>query len=210
MRHVTVTNDQKSLCYRRLMREPGSTRRRATYEDLRAVPDHLVAEILDGDLIVTPRPAIRHAHVGSALGAALHPPLGQGRGGPGGWWILDEPELHLDEDVVVPDIAGWRRERLPALPDAAYMTLPPDWVCEILSPSTERTDRLRKLTIYARERVAHAWLVNPSTRTLEIYRLEDAGWLLIGAHSEEETLRAEPFDVIALDLRVIWPDPPPA
>jgi Uma2 family endonuclease len=198
-----------TLCYRRLMREPSSARRRATYEDLRAVPDHLVAEILDGELVVTPRPAIRHAHAGSVLGAALLALFGQGGGGRGGWWILDEPELHLGEDVVVPDIAGWRLERLPALPDAAYMTLPPDWLCEVLSPSTERTDRLRKLTIYARERVAHAWLVNPTPRTLEIYRLEAARWLLVGTHSEEEDVRAEPFEGIPLNLRLLWPDPPP-
>jgi Uma2 family endonuclease len=191
------------------VREPSSTRRKATYDDLCRVPDHLVAEILDGELIVTPRPAVRHARVGSALGAALHPPFDEGRAGPGGWWILDEPELHVGDDIVVPDIAGWRRERLPALPDAAYMTLPPDWVCEILSPSTERTDRLRKLTIYARERVAHAWLVNPALRTLEIFRLEDGRWLLIEAHGGEEAVRAEPFEAIMLDLRLIWPDPPP-
>jgi Uma2 family endonuclease len=173
------------------------------------VPDHLVAEILDGELIVTPRPAPRHARAGSALVAALHSAFDEGRGGPGGWWILYEPELHFAEDVVVPDIAGWRRERLPALPDAAFFTLAPDWVCEILSPSTERTDRLRKPTLYARARVAHAWFVNPALRTLEIFRLEDGRWLLIEARGGEEAVRAEPFEAITLDLRLIWPDPPP-
>jgi Uma2 family endonuclease len=108
----------------------------------------------------------------------------------------------------VPDIAGWRRERLPALPDAAFFTLAPDWVCEILSPSTERTDGLRKLTLYARERVAHAWFVNPALRTLEIFRLEDGRWLLIDAHGGEAAVRAEPFEAITLDLTPIWPDPP--
>src|SRR5437667_2870051 len=147
-------------------------RRPATYDDLLKVPDHLVAEIIDGELYTSPRPAPRHADASSGLGAVLRGPFDRGRGGPGGWRILDEPELHLGRDVVVPDIAGWRRERLPALPEAAFFTVAPDWVCEILSPSTERTDRRRKLSIYARKRVAHAWLVNPTLRMLEAFRLE--------------------------------------
>jgi Uma2 family endonuclease len=191
------------------MSESSPTRRRATYDDLCRVPEHLVAEILDGELIATPRPAPRHAHVGSALVAALHAAFDEGRGGPGGWRILYEPELHLDEDIVVPDIAGWRRERLPALPDAAFFTLAPDWVCEILSPSTERNDRMRKLTIYARERVAHAWLVNPALQTFEIFRLENAQWLVVGTHYGETAVHAEPFAAITLNLRLIWPDSPP-
>jgi Uma2 family endonuclease len=197
------------VCYRQSVHEPSSTRRKATYDDLCRVPDHLVAEILDGELIVTPRPAPRHARAGSALVAALHAAFDQGRGGPGGWWILYGPELHFAQDVVVPDIAGWRRERLRALPEEAFFTLAPDWVCEILSPSTERTDRLRKPTLYARARVTHAWFVNPTVRTLEIFRLEDARWLVVEAHGDEEAVRAEPFDAITLDLRLIWPDPPP-
>src|ERR671922_1878408 len=110
----------------------------ATYEDLLQVPDYLVAEIIDGELITSPRPAIRHAHTGAALLSALHSAFHQGQGGPGGWWILNDPELHFKNDVLVPDIAGWRRERLPALPDAAFFTMGPDWLCEILSPSTEQ------------------------------------------------------------------------
>jgi Uma2 family endonuclease len=203
-----VRRGRHPLCYRDFVHEPRPTKRNATYEDLCRVPDHLVAEILDGELIVTPRPTPRHAHVGSVLVAELVGPFGQGRGGPGGWWILYEPELHLGEDVVVPDIAGWRRERLAAVPDSAFFTLAPDWVCEILSPSTERTDRLRKLSLYARERVSHAWLVNPALRTLEIFCLENARWVVVEAHGDEEAVRAEPFDAIAIDLRLIWPDPP--
>jgi Uma2 family endonuclease len=191
------------------MSESSPARRRATYDDLCRVPEHLVAEILDGELLVTPRPAPRHAQVGSALVTELHGAFAQGRGGPGGWWILYEPELHLGEDVVVPDIAGWRRERLPALPDAAFFTLAPDWVCEILSPATERTDRRRKPSMYARERVAHAWLVNPTLRTIEIFRLENARWVVLETRDGEDTVRAEPFDAITLDLNRIWPDPPP-
>src|SRR3990172_8280474 len=139
-------------------------RKAATYEDLLAVPDHMVAEILDGDLFAFPRPGFRHARAASTLGGDLqsrfdHPPGGGDT--PGGWWILDEPELHLREDIVVPDVAGWRRERVPLLPDAPWFDVAPDWVCEVLSPSTETVDRGRKLRIYAREEVSHLWLLNP-------------------------------------------------
>ncbi len=134
-----------------------SVKRVATYADLLAAPENVVAEIIDGDLYTSPRPASRHALALSALGAELLTPFQHGRGGPGGRWIVDEPELHLRDDVLIPDIAGWRRSRMPEFPDAAYFTLVPDWVCEILSPSTERMDRLRKLAVYARERVGHAW-----------------------------------------------------
>src|SRR5262245_40838427 len=108
------------------MAGPTTTRRRATYQDLCEVPDHKVAEILDGELIVSPRPALRHSRASSSVGGNLWGPFQEGRGGPGGWWILDEPELHLGEDVIVPDLAGWRRERLAIVPDAAYLTLAPD------------------------------------------------------------------------------------
>jgi hypothetical protein len=125
-------------------------KRRATYDDLLQVPAHRVGEIVDGDLHVSPRPASRHALASSGLGSALGPPFHNGRGGPGGWWILDEPELHLGPDVLVPDLAGWRRERMPEFPDTAAFTLAPDWVCEVVSPSTEGLDRARKMPAYAR------------------------------------------------------------
>lgn len=180
----------------------------ATYEDLLSVPDPLVAEILDGDLFATPRPALRHAATASALGVEIGGPFAQGREGPGGWWILDEPELHLKDDVVVPDLAGWRRERLPVVPDAAYLTLAPDWVCEVLSPSTESLDRLRKLRIYAREGVPHAWLVNPMPRTVEIFRLERGRWIVAATCGGQDVVHAEPFEAIALELSRLWPDVP--
>ena len=183
---------------------------RATYEDLQRVPDHMVAEILDGELFATPRPALPHSHAASVLGVEIGGPFGQGRGGPGGWWILDEPELHFAEDVLVPDLGGWRRERLPAIPNAAFTALAPDWVCEVLSPSTEQMDRQRKLKIYAREGVSWVWLVNPISRTLEILRLEAGRWVLIDAHGGEEEIHAEPFDAVALELSRIWPTSAPA
>ena len=180
---------------------------RATYEDLRRVPDHLVAEILDGELFTFPRPAVPHAHAASVLGGEISGPFHRGRGGPGGWWILDEPELHLGADVVVPDLAGWMRSRMPVLPDAAAITLAPDWACEILSPSTEAIDRVKKLAIYARERVSHVWLLNPLARTLEVMRLENSRWVLMTGAGGDDIVRAEPFDAIELELEALWPAP---
>jgi Uma2 family endonuclease len=179
-------------------------RRPATYEDLLAVPDHLVAEILDGELHTSPRPAPRHAVVNSGLGADLAGPYDRGRGGPGGWWILDEPELHLGPDIIVPDIAGWRRTRLPEIPATADFTFAPDWVCETLSPSTERIDRGKKLTIYAREGVSHLWFINPIAETFEAYRLEHGRWTLVATHAGDMAVRVEPFDAVELELWRLW------
>jgi Uma2 family endonuclease len=178
-------------------------KRAATYADLLEVPPHRVAEIVDGDLHVSPRPASRHALASSALGGELAP-FQKDRGGPGGWWILDEPELHFGGDVLVPDLAGWRRERMPEFPDTAAFTLAPDWVCEVASPSTERLDRAKKMPVYAREGVAFLWLVNPATRTLEAYRLSDGRWLLLATHAGSARFRAEPFDAVELDLAALW------
>lgn len=178
----------------------------ATYEDLAKVPAHQVAEILDGELIVSPRPAARHAQASSVMGSDLLGPFQRGLGGPGGWWILDEPELHLGADVLVPDLAGWRRERMPAIPDVAAFSLAPDWVTEVVSPSTARHDRVQKLAIYARDGVRHVWLVDPIARVLEVLRLESGRWLLAAAHGDNEKVRAEPFDAIELDLAAWWID----
>ncbi len=180
--------------------------RQATYEDLLQVPDHLVGEILNGSLVAHPRPAPKHALAYSAIGGELINPFQFGRsGGPGGWWILDEPELHLGADVLVPDLAGWLRERMPQLPETAWFELAPDWVCEILSPSTAREDRVVKMPIYAREGVSHLWLVDPELKTLETYSLEDGRWLLLGSYKEDDKVSAPPFDAIALDLSLLWP-----
>lgn len=176
----------------------------ATYADIEALPENQVGEILDGELVVSPRPASRHALASSSLNNRVGPPFHDGIGGPGGWWILFEPELHLGTDVLVPDLAGWRRERMPTFPDVKFFTLTPDWVCEVLSPSTESTDRSRKLRVYARERVRHAWLVTPESRLLEVFRLEGDFWSLIAAHRDDELVRAEPFDAIELDLLPLW------
>jgi len=182
-------------------------RRRATYQDILAAPAHVVAEIIDGELSLSPRPAKPHTAAASALGEELGPPFKRGKGGPGGWILLDEPELHLGGDIVVPDLGGWRRERMPVVTnDEPYFTLAPDWVCEVLSPSTAAMDRAQKLPIYARELVTHVWLVDPLQRTLEILHREGARWLIVDVHRGDAKVRAEPFDAIELDLAVLWAD----
>jgi Uma2 family endonuclease len=177
---------------------------RATYDDVLAAPPHVVAEVIDGVLHTSPRPTPRHAAAASVLGEELGPPFRRGRGGPGGWLILDEPELHLGADIVVPDLAGWRRERMPEVPDEVYFTLAPDWVCEVLSPSTEATDRAEKLPVYARERTRHVWLVDPRAKTLEVFRLEGPSYLLCKVWRDDACVRAEPFDAIELQLGLLW------
>jgi Uma2 family endonuclease len=178
--------------------------RPATYEDLMQVPDIMVAEIVDGELHASPRPAPRHAHAASSLGAEILLPYQRGRGGPGGWRILAEPELHFGRNVLVPDLAGWRRVRMPRLPKTAYFPIAPDWVCEVTSPSTASLDRVKKLTIYAREQVGHAWLVDPIARTLEVLRLEAGRWTILATHAGNEVVRAEPFTDIELELAALW------
>jgi Uma2 family endonuclease len=179
----------------------------ATYEDLLKVPDGKIAEIVDGDLEVSPRPGSRHARNASVmhgdLGARFDGPP-DGPGAPGGWWILFEPELHFGSDVVVPDLAGWRRQRMPEIPDVAFFTLPPDWLCEVLSRGKERLVRVKKLPIYAREGVAYAWLADPVEKVLEVLRLEGGRWVLLHAHAGDERVRAEPFDAVELDLGRWW------
>jgi Uma2 family endonuclease len=184
-------------------------RRQATYEDLLKVPDILIAEIIDGELITSPRPASPYARATSVIRGDLDPfdRRPGSPGGPGGWWILFEPELHLGTDILVPDLAGWRRERLPVLRDVPYFEQAPDWVCEITSPSTGQLDRVRKMPVYARERVEHIWLVDPLQRTLEVYRLEGQHWMVVSTHGGEESIHAEPFAALELDMSRWWLEP---
>ncbi|MDD5389449.1 MAG: Uma2 family endonuclease [Gallionellaceae bacterium] len=178
----------------------------ATYEDLFDLPENLVGEIINGRLVTHPRPAPKHARSYSGLGAELWNPFDRGRSGPGGWWILDEPEIHIDGDILVPDIAGWRRERMPKLPETAWFDLAPDWLCEILSPSTARVDRVEKLPIYARWGVKHVWLVDPDLRTLEAYENVDGRWLLLAALKDDDAVSLPPFDAISFALGGLWVD----
>jgi len=184
-------------------------KRPATLDDLRGVPETMIAELVDGELMASPRPSTSHSNVAGGLTAELRDPFQSGAGGPGGWWILYEPELHLTGDVLVPDFAGWRRERLPQMPDAPFLEQPPDWICEILSPSTAGFDRVRKMPVYLRERVEHVWLVDPAARTIEAFRLDGVRWLLVGNYAGTGRVRIEPFEARELDLSKLWLDGAP-
>ena len=181
-------------------------RRQGLYDTYRAVPSHQRAEIIDGTLYVSPRPAPRHANATSVLGGDLSGPFQRGRGGPGGWWILDEPELQLvDREPMAPDLAGWRRERMPSLPETSHFTLAPDWVCEVLSKSTEHVDRDKKLPIYAAHGVSHVWLIDPGARTLEVHALgDDRRWQSVRLYEGDAIVRADPFAAIELELAALW------
>ena len=178
--------------------------RRARYEDLCSLPDNVVGEIIAGELHTHPRPAPRHAVAASAIGIEIGSPFHRGRDGPGGWWILDEPELHLGEDILVPDLAGWRRGRMPKLPATAWFELAPDWVCEVLSPATARVDRMAKMPRYATNDVAYCWLIDPDARTLEAFKLSDGQWLLLASFVDEADVAAEPFDAVSFPLAALW------
>jgi len=186
------------------MAEP--SRRRATYQDVLDAPPHKVAEIINGQLYLSPRPAAPHASVALTLAGELGPRFGRGRGGPGGWIFLSEPELHFGDDIVVPDLAAWRRERLPHVDDVPFFTLAPDWICEVLSPSTEKIDRTAKLVIYANAGVRHAWLVSARLRTVEVLGSVEGKWTQLATYSDDARVRAEPFDAIELDLSELWAD----
>ena len=193
--------------YSRLMGDPA--KRRATYQDVLDAPSNVVAEVIFGVLHTVPRPRIRHAVAASTLGSELGGPFVRGKDGPGGWVILDEPELHLgsEPDIVVPDLAGWRRERMPRIPrDDAFVSLAPDWACEVLSPSTQAIDRTDKMDVYRREGVTHVWHVDPEGRTLEVFRLEQSSqrYLQAAVWRGDMKVRAEPFDVIELELGALW------
>jgi Uma2 family endonuclease len=189
------------------MVRPAHDRRDALYEEYLAVPSHLRAEIIGGTLYVLPRSSPRHANATSVLGGELSGPFQRGRSGPGGWWILDEPELQLDpKEPIVPDLAGWRIERMPELPEAAYFTVAPDWVCEVLSQSTEKIDRDEKLPYYAHHRVRHVWLLDPSDKRLEVHALDDDGrWRAVRIYEGDGVVRSEPFD--AIEFGALWSAP---
>ena len=192
------------------MNEPALER--ASYGDVLAAPPTVVAEVIGGRLYTAPRPAAPHAWIASTLGGLLVSRFGFGVSEqPGGWRIFFEPELHLgsEPDIVVPDLAGWRLERMPEVPNAAYLELPPDWVCEVLSPSTEALDRTEKMDVYLRVGVTHLWLVAPGPRTLEVYRNEELGrarrWVRVATHHGRAGVCVEPFAAVTIDLAVLWP-----
>lgn len=182
--------------------------RPATYQDVLDAPLHMVAEVVGGVLHTHPRPAPRHALAHTYLSGELSSPFGRGKGGPGGWWILIEPELHLGGDIIVPDIAGWRKERMPEMPDTAFFEIAPDWACEVHSPSTRRLDQHEKREIYRREGVSHLWFVDPDIRGLEAFELRgDAAqqeWVLIASLKDDDEVRVRPFDAVAFSLGALW------
>ena len=175
--------------------------RRATYQDVLDAPPDKVAEIVDGTLYIFDRPAFLHTLASATLGRYIGTPFHDGRGGPGGWWILDEPQLHLGADIVVPDIAGWRRERMPVFPDVAYTTLAPDWVCEVLSPSTRKLDLGGKSAVYARAGVGYIWFVDPIARSLEANVLRGGKWVESAMLYDDATVSLPPFEAISFQSR---------
>jgi len=186
---------------------PSAAKKNATYEDLLKLPDHVIGEIIAGELVVSPRPSGPNIGVASALGFELGPPYQFGRGGgPGGWWILDEPEVELARDVnhVVPDLAGWKKDRLPQLPTGHVFTVVPDWICEIISPASVRRDRVEKFHLYAGAGVPFYWLVDPLAQTLEAFALEGGRWVSVGAFARADKARVPPFAEVELDLATLW------
>ena len=174
------------------------------YEELCKLPDNVVGEIINGELIVSPRPSPKHANASSMLGVKLGDPFQIGKGGPGGWWILDEPQIHLKEQAVVPDLAGWRKDRLPKLPEKNHFELAPDWVCEVLSPSTARYDKLSKLQIYAENKVPYYWIVDPTNRVLEVFILDSGNYRIGPVFGGDDKVSAPPFEVVEFDLGDLW------
>jgi Uma2 family endonuclease len=183
-------------------------KRRATYQDVIDSPEHMVAEIIGGELRLSPRPGAPATVVASVIGQKLGHWFERRGGGTGGWLILWEPELHLGDEIVVPDLAGWRRERLDVIPDEAFFTMPPDWVCEVLSKSTEKIDRTEKMPLYASFGVQYAWLIHPRRRMLEAFRLVNGAWSANGVYTVPDRAPIEPFDAIELDLAALWADVP--
>ena len=180
--------------------------RPATYQDVLDAPPHMVAELAGGRLHLHPRPASRHARASFHLAGRIDDLSRDGAGGPVGWHFAIEPELHLGPDVLVPDLAAWRRERMPVFPDAPAFTLAPDWVCEILSPGTRRFDLTEKRDLYRANAVAHLWLVDPEARTLEAFTLEAGRWTLASAFQDGDDIRAAPFEALVFPLNALWPD----
>ena len=181
------------------MSEPAKTK--ALYEDLFAVPENMTGEIIDGEVIATPRPSRRHTLVTGLLGGEIIPPYFHGwGGGPGGWIIIIESEVGLGEDILVPDLAGWKKERFPVSEETNWISVVPEWVCEVLSPRAIRVDKIKKMHICAHHGVRHCWLIDPIARTLDVLRLETDKWVLAGVYAEDDKVRAEPFQEAEIAL----------
>lgn len=176
----------------------------ASYEDILRLPENVVGEIVNGELVVSPRPSPAHARAASSLGMGIGGPFDHGRGGPGGWVILDEPELHLEPHVLVPDLAGWRRERMPSLPTTSWFELPPDWICEVLSLSTAIIDRAQKQEIYRQQGIPWLWFVDTTTHTIEVLQNAEGGWFVAGTFGGKVEARMPPFDAVPIEIGSLW------
>ena len=184
------------------MAEPA--KKKATYDDLYTIPENTTGEIVDGELFVTPRPSARHTYASSVLGAEVGAAYHSGRSGPGGWIILDETEILLGEHLLVPDLAGWRKERFPGVPQENWVSVSPDWVCEVISPGTIRLDKIRKMSLYGQHRVQYLWLIDPVARTLDVFRLETENWVVAGFFADDDKVRAKPFQEVEFELSNLW------
>jgi Uma2 family endonuclease len=196
-RYNDLMNERNGLKERN-GREP-EARPLAGWAEIEAAPEGLKAEVLGGELFLMPRPRVEHGHVQANLAGELSPPFGRGRGGPGGWFFAVEPDLRFSsQDIVSPDLAGWRRERMPELPSTRPIDLVPDWVCEVLSPSTAARDRRAKADLYLRDDVAHYWLADPSARLLEALEAREGRWTRLGAWGDGDLARVPPFEAVEL------------
>ena len=199
-KHQQATNKQTAP-------EPVSYKR-ATYQDVLDAPPHKVAEIIDGRLYTHSRGPWLHAKTRSYIGMGIGIPYDKGRGGPGGWHILRVPEIHFgtppDENILVPDQVGWRRERMQGMPETDYFNLVPDWVCEVLSPATRTLDLGRKREIYADEGVPYLWFVDPDSRTLEAFKLQDGEWVPIASLTGDDPVSVPPFGALDIPLTFFW------
>ena len=179
--------------------------KRATYADIEAAPEHLVAEIIDGTLLTHPRPSPRHSLTFVALADQLTGPFQFDMDGPGGWVFLAEPELRLGANIIVPDLAAWRSERMPSTPDTPTISLPPDWICQILSASTETRDRTTKMRIYGEAGIPYLWLIDPRQQMLEAFGLRGGQWMVAGGWSADGVVRAAPFEAVPFPVAKLWP-----
>lgn len=177
--------------------------RLATYDDLLALPHDVRAEVLAGQIVTAPAPLPRHSKIQGAIRRFVGGPFDDddGHDGPGGWWIFVEVDIALGRhDIVHPDLSGWRRERLPNPADQRPITVVPDWICEILSPSTAARDRVTKRNLYAASGVRHYWIIDANARTLEAFELTGQRWLLSGSYTDDAVVRIAPFEEIELPV----------